>query len=271
VALTEDESTVEQFERPDDAGTWPGSGQDFPVGTVGVPCSDLARYHLFTNSLMQLRVPDGTHFSFHHSASIIQNLNQIVGAMEPESEWLWVMGDDHVFAADTLMRLLAWDVDIVAPLCARRAAPFNLVAFTEQMGLDEFGRPMYRTLEYDDLPEERGLMPIHAAGSAGMLVKRRVLDALGEPWFTNSDGFTTNEDVEFCRRAREAGFEIHLDTTLAIGHIGVVTIIPARRGERAGFSLNFQGGMGNSEIFVAGGVRPDDSGAPDVRTGKWQG
>jgi hypothetical protein len=239
----------------------------YPPGVVGVPCSDMARYHLFTTSLTMLDVPDNTDIAIHSSASVVENMNTICRHMPDHAEWLWIVGDDHTFPRNIVLKLLAHDVDIVA-LCARRTPPFSLVAFdTGGNGeVDEHGRPLYHVMGYDEIPDEP-LVEIAAAGTAGMLIKREVIDRMGFPWFQNSDGFTINEDVEFCRRARELGYTIHLDTTIAIGHLGVVAVVPATRGGMRGFSLNFPGGGGNNEIFIPGGVRPDDQGTSDARTG----
>ena len=240
--------------------------EDFPAGTVAIPCNDLARYHHFTHDLTLLDVPDGTVISMHRSASIVQNMNQIVEAMlATDSAWMWIIGDDHTFKRDTVLRLLAHDLDIVAPLCSRRGPPFSLVAFDYQQGEDELGRPLYHALQYDELPEH-GLVPVTAAGTAGMLVKRHVLEAIGNPWFENSDGRTQNEDIEFCRKAVDAGYQIHVDVDTSIGHIGVFATWPTRRQNEWGITFDFQG-QGRNDIFIAGGIRPNDQGAPDTRTG----
>lgn len=228
----------------------------YPPGSVIVPCHDLARYHQFSNDLTLLDVPDGTTIGFYRSASITQNLNVAVAGMAEEAGWAWIVGDDHAFGRDTVMRLLAHDVDIVVPLCARRGPPFSLVAFDEEGDLDELGRRMYHTIQYDDLPEERGLIEVLAAGTAGMLVKRRVFDEIGHPWFENSDGLTTDEDMEFCRKAVAAGFRIMLDTGTMIGHIGIVVAWPNRVGGRWGLTLDFQG-QGTNQIFMPGGITDD--------------
>lgn len=234
-------------------------------GTVGVPCSDRPRSHLFTTSMMELDVPDGTDIAIRSSAGVVDNMNEICRHMV--GDWLFVLGDDHTFPRDTVLRLLDHEVDIVVPLCARRGPPFSLVAFDLQEGEDEHGRPMYHVLQYDDIPDDQPLMEIAAAGTAGMLIRKYVLDEIGFPWFQNSDGYSTNEDVDFCTRARELGFIIWLDTTFSIGHIGTMVVVPAKRAGMRGFSLNFPGGGGNNEIFIPHGVRSDDPGAPDVRAG----
>lgn len=225
-----------------------------PPGSVIVPCHDLARYHHFTHDLMILDVPDGSTVLFNRSASITQNLNQATETfMEGDGEWIWQIGDDHTFQRDVVMRLLAHQVDIVAPLCTRRGPPFSLVAFdAEAEGTDELGRQMYHSLQFEDLPEH-GLLEVIAAGGAGMLIRRGVLEAIGYPWFENSDGLTTDEDMQFCRRAREAGFTIWVDVDTAIGHLGIVNAVPTRRAGMWGLTLDLQG-AGQAQFFMPGGM-----------------
>lgn len=238
----------------------------FGPGTVVVPCNDLARYHHFTHDLTLLDVPDGTVISLHRSASVVQNMNEAIEALTPESEWAWIIGDDHTFERDVILRLLDRDVDIVVPLCARRGPPFALVAFDEECGTDKHGRPLYHVMQFNDLPPSGGMVEVVSAGTAGMLVKRHVLDEMGHPWFANSDGITANEDVEFCRRARAAGYKVWLDCDVRIGHIGVMSVWPDQRNGHWGLTLDFQG-AGRNDIFIAGGIHPNDSGAPDQRAG----
>lgn len=240
-----------------------------------VPCADHARYHHFTHDIVLLDVPDETKIAIQRSASVVQNMNAMVEEMlAGDSAWAWIIGDDHCFPRDIVVSLLAHDVDIVVPLCTRRSPPFGLVAFTEpQEGeekVDPLGRPFWHIIQFDELPKH-GLMEIHAAGTAGMLVKREVFERMEGPWFENSDTISTNEDVTFCRKARDLGFKVMLDVDSRIGHIGNFAAWPDRRGGDWGLTLDFQG-QGQNHIFLAGGIRSRDNGTPDTRTGTldWQ-
>src|SRR5262249_50864063 len=143
------------------------------------------------------------------SASVVENLNQIVRQLRDEDEWLWILGDDHVWPQDTLMRLLGAmdenpEIDVLVPLVVKRNPPWHLVLFHEA-GAYEDGLPRWRPYEWEEVPEA-GPFEVDAAGNAGMLVRRGVLDAIGDPWFRSSGGVVLNEDVMFCRAAREHGF-----------------------------------------------------------------
>ena len=158
---------------------------------------------------------------------------------------MFLMGDDHEFQEDILVRLLERDVDVVVPLVMRRLPPFQLVLYKGEQEQEGSAPPEYEYIWHWELPHS-GLMEVYAAGTAGMLVRRHVLDAVGPPWFSTTHGIQ-NEDLEFCRKVREAGFKIWADTELYLGHIVTGSIHSARRDGKWGYVIEFGPG---DEIFV---------------------
>jgi len=228
--------------------------RDFPAGAMIVPCHDLARYHQFTYDLMLLDVPDGTIPIMKRSSSIVQNFNASVQEMlDSEAQWAWIIGDDHGFKRDIVLRLLRHEADIVVPLCVKRGPPFSLVLFDSVWGEDEYGRPLYNTMQFPDLPSDGKLFEVEAAGTAGMLVRRHVFEAIGDPWFENSDGITINEDMVFCIRAREAGFKIMVDPTAVITHLGMLSAYPEQHDGTWGLTLDLQG----AAVHLPNGIKLD--------------
>jgi len=68
------------------------------------------------------------------------------------------------------------------------------------------------------------LFPAAYNGMGFMLIKKGVFESLQYPWFEpihqsikNLEDFTS-EDVAFCLKAREKGFEIFVDPTVIVGH-----------------------------------------------------
>ena len=173
--------------------------EDFPPGAMIVPCHDLARFHQFTYDLMLLDVPDGTIPIMNRSSSIVQNMNMGVEMiLESEAEWAWIVGDDHGFKRNIVVQLLAhhrstWSCRF-APSAARL---FRWSSTTRSAARTGPGRPLYNTMQFSDLPTDGKLFEVHAAGTAGMLVKRHVFEALGSPVFRNWDDTVINEDVVF--------------------------------------------------------------------------
>ena len=139
-------------------------------------------------------------------------------------DWIWVMGDDHLFDPQLLNHLLARDLDVVVPLVAKRMPPFEPVAFSR---LSDTGTHSYKKHTYATLPRS-GVIEVPVVGTAGMLVRKHVLDKIGDPWFEALMTGTkwVGEDVRFCERIREAGFKIHLDLDVSMGHIGYFAVWP---------------------------------------------
>ena len=142
-------------------------------------------------------------------------------------EWIWIMGDDHILSPDTLIRLLDHNVDVVVPICVRRRPPFIPVIFKEAHADTPKGQ--FPPWNWHELPDH-GLMEIHAAGTAGMLIRKRVLEAFDDPWFEvgKAGADQLNEDTHFCGKLQRAGFKIHADLDTYIGHITPTCLWPAR-------------------------------------------
>lgn len=192
----------------------------FPPGKVGVVAGEQSRYTAFTQSFAQTMVSMPMNSGIHitQGVDVAGNCNAIVRSLNDHEQWIWLLGDDHIWARGTLSRLLAHDVDIVVPHCLKRIPPFPPVVYSHQDADGWFVAA--------DLPR-KGLTEIWAAGSAGMLIKREVFEAIGDPYFRPApDAEGLNEDLYFCQRAREAGFKLWCDPALPFGHIGVQHILP---------------------------------------------
>lgn len=64
---------------------------------------------------------------------------------------------------------------------------------------------------------------VAACGFGCVLLRRRVLDLVPQPWFDmNVPGWS--EDLQFCEAARGAGARIFIDPTFEVGHLSVVSI-----------------------------------------------
>ena len=209
--------------------------QDF--GTIGVISAERGSYASFWNCLHSEHMNTlidypGTRLRIQQGVDICGNYNELIRRLE--GDWLWIMGDDHFWHPGLLSRLIQHDVDVVVPHCVRRNPPWTSVVNSHK---DDDGWYVAA-----DLPENE-LTEVYTAGSAGMLIRRHVLDAIGDPWFTpKPDAVGLGEDVWFCERARDAGYKIWCDPGALLGHISNYTIWPRWDGERweldAVFDLN---------------------------------
>lgn len=188
-----------------------------PAGTVGVVVGSLARYRALFTSIEKLRVPRGTNLIYAEGVEVARNCNTLVDEMT--GEWLWIMGDDHRFGPDILLKLLDRRLDIVAPLVCRRHPPFESVLY-KSMVADGAPNQKYTLSE---LPAG-GLLQVDAAGSAGMLVRQHVFGSMPRPWFEFQRH--TSEDVGFCVEARKAGFKVYADLDQTMTHITPCEVEP---------------------------------------------
>lgn len=162
---------------------------------------------------------------------------------------LWI-DDDMVFQPDALNRLLALDLPFVGGLCFDRHSLKPVIArlFDKSWGYEP------NTIGWLwDYPKNR-VIKVDRTGGAFLLIKREVFErvrdvecsrflcapqgkspeefeaqlktakaAYGEWWAPMPDECHA-EDLSFCNRAQAAGFEIHVDTGLEIGHVGEAVI-----------------------------------------------
>lgn len=144
-------------------------------------------------------------------------------SLEEGSEWMLFLDDDHVYPADLLPRLLTHEEDIVCSLYLQRQHPFGPIAYSHREETN------YIPIVLHDTPQE-GLIEIHAAGASGMLIRSEVFRAIEYPWFVHGrvgDLWNASEDLIFCEKAHEAGFDIHLDLEARLGHLTPSAIWPS--------------------------------------------
>lgn len=185
-------------------------------GTVAVTASETGRYTRFSICMQGLLAPPGSHTKWQLGADIAAARNRACESID--GDWVWFIDDDHAFPSDTLLKLLRRNVDIITPLCLRRVQPFLPIPCVDD--------------DYMDLTRYRGdeLVEVQHAGSSGMLIRKRVLDAIEPPWFEFKHGIS--EDTVFCQKARAAGFDIHVDMAVRLGHITTAVVMPVWHEER---------------------------------------
>lgn len=194
-------------------------------GSVCIVAQETARYTLFSVALMQLQHPAGTKIDWNLSNDTASARNTLCRrALDTGSEWVLFIDDDHVYPPDLLNRLLAHDKPIVSALYLRRGQPFGPVAFASRD--DE--TQTYTSIDLTALPRE-GLLKVHACGAGGLLIRREVLEQIPEPWFQYGvvGKWNASEDVIFCEKANEAGFDIFVDLATHLGHMAPSAVWPS--------------------------------------------
>lgn len=181
------------------------------AGRVMVTADEAGRFSRFAICMQALETPPGTRTTWLIGNDIAGNRNQGCASLEDGDDWVWFIDDDHTFPPDILHRLLAHNVDIVAPLVLRRVSPFLPVACGmngEHLDLSRYDRGELAEVEH--------------TGSSGMLIRRRALERVAEPWFELGNGIS--EDVNFCRKARAEGLSVFVDLSLWMTHLTVAAV-----------------------------------------------
>lgn len=196
-----------------------------PPGSIVIAASDLSRYSAFTRSLTTLITPPGTKTVWGIGSDICKNFNAAIG--ESLGEWIWIMGDDHVFAPDLLIRLLDHEVDVVSPLVAARKWPHPMFVFRHDPEKDEM-----TIVDRGELPAS-GLHPYDGCSGAGMLIRRHVLARLTAPYYEPGRvrRGELNEDTWLMYKMRQAGAQIWVDFDTRMGHQTPAVVWPRRDAE----------------------------------------
>ena len=207
-------------------------------GTVIVPTSDIGRYMAFWVCLNRLQQPAGTQVAITQGSNISSNLNGALRSMK--GDWVQIWGDDHTFSPGLLLNLLRRldehpEAGILLPLCLRRRGSFHTPLGVEWWQGDSGEMEILPLALVPD--PATGLFEISQAGLPGAVIRREVLEAVGDPWFewntiydlTRGVGkiqLRMGEDFYFCRKVKEKGFKIFVDLAQTIGHIISPTTVP---------------------------------------------
>jgi hypothetical protein len=199
-------------------------------GLIGIASSTMGRYREFDISLNTVQKVPRTAITWETGCDVAFNFNNLCRKLLKNEglQWLWILGDDHIFKPDILTRLLERDVDIVAPLCLKRSRPFLPVTYSSKYTSQG---EQYCQIDWDYLKGKEGLIEVSAVGNAGMLVKRSVIKKMADDW--HRVGWYIPEhggsDLYFCKRATEEGFKIHVDLDNSIGHIAHMAVWPVKQ------------------------------------------
>ena len=132
---------------------------------------------------------------------------------------LW-LDSDMVFHEEIVEDLQFCGQDIVTGIAHSRRPPFSSCLFTEiYPGVEKFK---------GEYPKQA--FKVAACGMACVLMSVKVLDAVynkfGNMFQPLNEPLTYGEDVAFCWRAQQCGFDIWAEPTVRVGHVGRRVIWP---------------------------------------------
>lgn len=219
-------------------------GVEHPPGHIGVASYFLGRYREFDYCLARTEMPQGSASRYYISVDVCHNFNLMCRVLmeNPQFEWLWILGDDHLFNPDLLIKLLDREVDVVVPLCCRRMAPYFPVLHNGPDYGPE-GKWASVTDPWGALKGKTGLLDWEGTtGNAGMLIRRHVLEAMSDPWFESgkTNPGVGGSDIYFWHKLRQQGFKGLIDLDNIIGHITHAAIWPHQDEETGGWTYEMR-------------------------------
>jgi hypothetical protein len=135
---------------------------------------------------------------------------------------MWI-DSDMVFTVKHFQSLFNHDKDIVSGIYKmENNTQYAVVENLDMTYLKQHGT--FQFLVDEDMRKKSGLFKVAYTGLGFTLIKYGVFEALTYPWFEplffkHEDIVEfCSEDVSFCKKARDKGFDVWVDPLLRIGH-----------------------------------------------------
>lgn len=203
----------------------------YPSGAVMFPTGMTPRFHQFYDSLEFLHAPDETARMRLGGPDCDTNRNKAMRALPKTARWVLFLDDDQTFQPDTLMRLLGTmygrqDVDALTGLYVKKVPAFEPVLYKHTPeGPHTLTRLTYPELAAQ-IREHGPLMRVGGCGAGMLLVKREVLDAVGDPWFNPGPGRQWGGDLGLGGAMLAKGLKLWADLSIPVGHSMPSTLTP---------------------------------------------
>lgn len=164
-----------------------------------------------------LLVPQFPHGPWTGSLADARN-SLVQQALDEGCSHLLMLDTDQVYPADTLTKLLSHKEDVCGVRVHRRWMPFDPIFLRGKIG-------KYQSVSEDEM-YSGDLIPVDATGTGCLLFDMDVFLKVNPPWFEfgSSNGKPVGEDINFCSKARQAGVEIFVDTSIEVGHLATMQV-----------------------------------------------
>lgn len=157
-------------------------------------------------------------------------------AIQAEADRVLWLDSDMVFGPNLLERMDAAmredNIDFLTALCFRRKPPYTPCIYDK---LEKVNDRVSFT-QFLSIPE--GRFKVGGCGFAGVLIGTDVLMSVSAKFnghmFDPIEGM--GEDISFCWRARQCGYDIWCDSSITMGHVGEVIV-------NRGYYEAFNGGI----------------------------
>lgn len=187
---------------------------------IGIPLNWPMLWTPFFDSFVVMDRPD-----FKYIRAWRGNIDDMRNELVTEAQRLGcthliMMDTDMIYPKNTIVQLLSHRLPVVGGLCFRRYPPFTPLTMRGRIN-------NYRVVE---VWNEGLLAKVDATGTGCVLFDIEVFDKIKPPWFkfrpnpNKEIGGVIGEDIGFCPRLKRAGYELHVDTSIEIGHLSTMVI-----------------------------------------------
>lgn len=195
---------------------------------ISVPSGGFVRVETMA-SLVHMLAETPIQYGMHTPMSCYIHLNReksVEYALQVDADYILFVDGDMTFPTDAANKLLALNVDIAGASYNYREAPRRSIVKLDEMYDAEYTVPDSVT----ERPIPLNMIPhpfrCAHAGTGFMLIKMDVFKAIPRPWFFFEPDIDekgpVGEDVWFCELARKNGFDIWIEPSIQMGHIGSV-------------------------------------------------
>lgn len=192
---------------------------------IAIPCMDQVPAPFAQSLAMIQKTDDNVACAFQMGSLIYTSRNNLsLQAIKGEFDYMLWLDSDMVFQQDLLIRMKQTmdekGLDFLTGLYFRRVPPFTPVLFNK-LDIDENGACTWT--DWKDVPE--GLFKVGGCGFGCVLIKTDVLfDVQAKFGELFNPIANMGEDLSFCWRARQCGYDIWCDPSLVCGHVGYTVI-----------------------------------------------
>lgn len=169
--------------------------------------------------LIGLDKNDDVELHFNQARPVDVNRCEIVKTfLETDHDHL-IMIDSDIIPPDDVLDLPDKPGDITSPVVfsSQKGVPYPVASV-----FDTDGELSMYAGEADDI------LHVDGVGTGCICIHCDVFDGIDEPYFRyrkNDDGtMNTGEDFDFCVRARDADYDIVVDTTMVAGHVSGINL-----------------------------------------------
>jgi len=193
--------------------------------TIGIPMDELMFSKFFSNFVCLSIMPWDNFITC--ASTLVEEARNIIHNTylhKSLSPYLFMIDSDILPPPDIIERLIADDKPVVGGFY-RKKEKFPVKKLDGSMTVVQ--RPVVydysrfdgkRHLYNQRVDDGKGIERVDGMGAGCWLIKREVVEAIGESPFSLSE---SGEDLCFCRTVYKAGYEVYVDWNIACAHSGV--------------------------------------------------